>query len=86
VAVAEDGVDGLALVAHLVEESVAASGMGQGHTGADEQDRNRVGEGLQQSGQRIEHRRSRRCDDDLHLTGDSGRAVGHVPGSLFMAR
>lgn len=85
-AVAEDGFDGLALVAHLVEESVAASRVGQRHAGADEQDWNRVGEGLQQRGQGIEDRRSRRRHDDLHRSGDAGSTVCHISGTLLMPR
>ena len=85
-AVTEDCFDRLALVADLVEESVAASRVGQRHAGADEQDWNRIGEGLQQRGQRVEHRRSRRRHDNLHRAGDAGRTVGHVPGSLFVTR
>jgi hypothetical protein len=74
------------LVADFVEESVAAPGVGQRHTGADEEDGNRIGEGLEQGGKCVEHGRAGGRDDDVDLTGCPGRTVGHIAGTLFVAR
>jgi hypothetical protein len=80
----EHGGQGAGLVADLVEEAVAAAGVGQRHAGADEEHGHGIGEGLEQGRERVEHGRSGGGDDDVDLTGHACRAVGHVAGPLFV--
>jgi hypothetical protein len=80
----EHGCQGAGLVADLVEEAVAAAGVGQRHAGADEEHGHGIGEGLEQGRERVEHGRPGGGDDDVDLTGHACRAVGHVTGTLFV--
>jgi hypothetical protein len=80
----EDGPQGGRLVADFVEESVAAARMGQRHSGTDEEHGYRIGEGLEQGGECVEHGGARGRDDDVDLAGAPGRTVGHIAGALFV--